>query len=185
MSHCRFGFVVFACCLLVSVAAQAEQQEYHEDDIAFMATASSITASGAPGTLPGSYTVELEYHPADPKVGHKAMIVYAEPSHTLLLVLWNGNLDDPDFDEKEYRDFLAMYEALAGAVETHGSGHARVHVLYDPAGDTHIEVQTMDELGSSRVVSAPALAKDGSFGMTTFFQEVAGGGDPKTWWKHC
>lgn len=47
------------------------------------------------------------------------------------------------------------------------------------------EVKTLDEFNVDRVVSAPAMADDGSFAMTTFFKEVAGGGDLETWWKHC
>lgn len=187
MTRGRVGAVVLVLSLLVGTAAQAETGKVIEDsvaDIEFMATASSVMSKGGPGRISGSYTLELEYHPSDPTVNHKALLVYAEPSHTLLLVAWNGDLDSPGFNNDEYRAFVETGGALAASVGPHGASHPRVHVVYDPTEDTHIAVSLLDEHMQERVVSSPKVAEDGSFGLTTFFQE-GGGQTEGTRYKHC
>ena len=120
---------------------------------------SRITVAGRQ-VEPGVYAIAVESRLEVPGE-YDGLLLWAEPSHTLLLVQANGDGRTPALESGE-RPLVAVSGRLA---ETAPS----VRVRYEAGGDTRLVVQLAR--GSGRVTIADGRLNLAAFELTTTFEE--------------
>lgn len=121
-----------------------------------------------------SYRLDISYDAGLLSANQQAILVYAEPSHSLLLA--NTNAAAPVAEE--YREALAL---MKGRAE---SFHHSVTLPFRPFLDHRIVVITKGADGQERVL-ADAQVNLRSFSFTTTFAASEDFGDPTATQIHC
>jgi len=176
-------FIVVCCLVSIGVFGSGPIELTREENEQFEASASVITTNG--WVEDGAYTIDIEYLPNDLDIGHKALQIWAEPSHKLLLLHIFGDPDSADFDLEGAEKFYESSDSIAGTAGVIGSSFPRIHFPYSPLMDNHIEVIFLTGNGEEFLASAPKLSPEGSFAISTSFEESQGGGGTRGLFKHC
>lgn len=115
----------------------------------------------------GAFTLALDFQPNMTKTA-TAVLVYAEPSHTLILAHWNGSAQPK---------LLGGELPLVATEGVFGRSAPRVIVRLDAKGDSRIIVQVLYR--EERFTAADAKVNVESFSFVTRF-------DPDNLgWNHC
>jgi len=134
----------------------------------------------------GRYSLSLETYAATERsmIGLKerapfgaGILVWAEPSHTLLLALW-----DAEQPAESTRERLRAWSPLVDIEGSLGTSHPRVTILYEPSFDEGIVIEVA-RLNGERETLMGAKVDMSSFNVTT--KLPGAGGYKNEGYRHC
>ena len=127
-----------------------------------------VTVSGSV-EKPGTFVLGLDFQPGLTDRAD-AVLVYAEPSHTLLVAHWNGSARPELLGNREDR-------AMATTEGVFGKSAPRVTLAFDTARQERIVVQVL--YGVKRLTVSDAKVNMAKFSFSTRFSPGNVG------WRHC
>jgi hypothetical protein len=165
--------------LSLQVAAQEEEDFVVRDDLA-AAVSGQLKATGLMTltVVPGPFA-------------QKAIRIYSEPSHTLLVLILDNEFAKSVAAEPWLADALAGQEPLARVTTDLPSGQPRLHMQTRPSADQRIAVWingVWPDQQEEDLLVADNQVGTGDFAFSTYLRKVrpASGDQPAAiQWEHC